>query len=279
MARVLQLLAFVVLLALMFGCGGVTSSTSEGTLAFVLADAPSADITEVNITVDRVEAHINGRWVTITAPQESYNLLDLTQQAAPLGSAGVPAGTYTLVRLFISDASVVDDEGTHDVLMPSVEETGIKLNVNYTVEPGKITTILLDFNVGRSLVKTAGAGGAGQAPYLLTPVIEAVVEVLSGTITGTAMIDEAVAPGVDVTAVYVHGGNYPIGTEVNTSVSDENGMFKIWALLPGSYTVTLSHTDETSLVESGATIEDVMVSADNDTILDAVSLTEATPDP
>ena len=279
MARVLQLLAFVVLLALMFGCGGVTSSTSEGTLAFVLADAPSADITEVNITVDRVEAHINGRWVTITAPQESYNLLDLTQQAAPLGPAGVPAGTYTQVRLFISNASVVDDEGTHDVLMPSVDETGIKLNVDYTVEPGKITTILLDFNVDRSLVSAGGAGGAGQAPYLLRPVIEAVVEVLSGTIEGTVTMGGEPVEGVEVTAVYTEGDNYPIGTEVNTAVSDENGMFKIWALMPGSFTITFSSSDETGVAEFAASVEGVVVTADRHTPMADVTLEVVVPDP
>ncbi|MCH7945180.1 MAG: DUF4382 domain-containing protein [Armatimonadetes bacterium] len=273
MLRALQTLAFVVLLCVLFGCGGITSSSSNGTLAFLLADAPTTGVTEVNITVDRVEAHIDGEWVTITAPQESYNLLELTQQAAPLGSASVPAGTYTQVRVFISDASVVDEDGTHDVMMPSVDQTGIKLNVDYTVEPGKITTILLDFNVDRSLVLR------GDGEYLLTPVIGAVVQVLSGTIAGTVMMDGDAVQGANVTAIYEAGDNYPVGTEVNTSVTDENGMFKIWALLPGTYTVSVAQTGDGDQVVSEATIEGVTVTADTDTVIDDVSLTAVDPAP
>ncbi len=272
MVRALQTLAFAVLLSVLFGCGGVTSA-SNGTLAFVLADAPTTDVTEVNISVDRVEAHIDGDWVTITAPQESYNLLDLTQQAAPLGSAGVPAGSYTQVRLFISDATVVDGDGTHDVMMPSVEETGIKLNVDYTVEPGKITTILLDFNVDKSLIQE------GRGTYLLQPVIAAVVEVLSGTIAGTVVMGDAVVEGAKVTAVYEEGGSYPVGTEVNTAVSDEDGEFKIWALLPGKYTVSVAQTNDGDQVVSEGTIEGVTVTADSDTVIDDVSLTAVGPAP
>ena len=272
MARALQSLAFVVLLFVLFGCGGATSA-SNGTLAFVLADAPTTGVTEVNITVDRVEAHIDGEWVTITAPQDSYNLLDLTQQAAPLGSASVPAGTYTQVRVFISGASVVDEQGTHDVTMPSVEETGIKLNVDYTVEPGKTTTILLDFNVARSLVQL------GDGQYLLTPVIAAIVEELSGTIDGTVTVDGEPVEGVEVTAVYVEGDNYPIGTEVNTAVSDENGVFKIWALMPGSFTITFSSSDEASVAEFAATVEGVVVTADRETPIAVVTMTVVVPDP
>lgn len=272
MARALQTLVFLVALFVLFGCGGATGA-SNGTLAFLLADAPAADVTEVNITVDRVEAHIDGEWVTITAPQDSYNLLDLTQQAAPLGSAAVPAGTYTQVRLFISEASVVDDEGTHDITMPSVEETGIKLNVNYTVEPGKITTILLDFNVDKSLVKL------GRAPYLLQPVIQAVVQVLSGTISGTVMMDGATVAGAKVAAIYEEGGNYPVGTEVNTSVSDDAGMFKIWALLPGTYTVRVEQISDADTIINEGSAEGVSVTADTDTMIDDVSLTAVDPDP
>ncbi|MCH8978992.1 MAG: DUF4382 domain-containing protein [Armatimonadetes bacterium] len=272
MARALQSLAFVVLLFVLFGCGGATSA-SNGTLAFVLADAPTTGVTEVNITVDRVEAHIDGEWVTITAPQDSYNLLDLTQQAAPLGSASVPAGTYTQVRVFISGASVVDEQGTHDVTMPSVDETGIKLNVDYTVEPGKITTILLDFNVAKSLVQR------GDGSYLITPVIAAVVEILSGTISGTVTSGGEAVEGAEVTAVYAEGDNYEIGTEVNTAVSDENGMFKIWALLPGKYTVSVAQTSDGDQAVAEMTVEDVVVTADTDIVLDDVSLTAVDPSP
>ena len=251
----------------LLGCGGDGSQLgTTGTLSFNLVDAPLPDVQELNITFDRVEAHLDGQWIEIAEPGIRLNLLDLTREAAPLGSAGVPLGTYTQVRLFVSDVQVVDDQGTHDVTVPSGLQTGIKVNIGATVTGGDITTILLDFNVEKSLRRQ------GNGQYLLQPVILAVLEVLSGTVTGAVELLDEPVHGALITATYTEGDNYELGTEVNTSTTDAQGDFKVWALLEGTYQITVSYTDPDTSVEYSAVVDDVVVVRQTDVSLGVIVL-------
>lgn len=252
------------------GCGGSGGSGSgTGTLSVELADAPDPSITAINVTIDRVEAHVNNQWIEVSNTPVSVNLLNLTDTSLNLGSATLPAGDYTQIRLFTSSATVTDADGEHDVEIPSALNTGIKLNINYTISPDTVTTILLDFNVGKSFNKT----GSGQ--YKLQPVIPAVVKVLSGTITGTTKDENGLLSDVQVKAIYTAGSSYALGTEVNTSASMDDGGFKVWALLPGTYTLEFSWTDPDTLAEKTATVTDVVVNANEETAVGEVTLTAA----
>lgn len=242
------------------GCGGGSSSggNGTGTLRVALVDAPDPTITSLDVTINRVEAHVvnpndlndnePGHWQTISTNPQSFDLLDLINNEAILGSATLPAGRYSQVRLFVSDATVTDATGTHPVTIPSAGNTGIKLNVDYTISPNTITTILLDFNVNKSLIKT------GNGQYRLQPVIPVVVKVLSGTVTGTVTRNGAALPDADVKAVYVSGGKYAAGTEVNSTFTQDNGAFKIWALLPGTYNLVVTAPDGTTTTKNGVVV-------------------------
>lgn len=259
------------LAALVAGCGGGSgsgsgTSTNSGTgqVSVSLVDAPAPDISALNITIDRVEAHVvnpsdlndddNSHWKTITSVPKSFDLLDLRFNEAVLGSTTLPKGTYTQVRLFPSNATVTDSSGTHPVTIPSASNTGIKINVNYNISADQITTILLDFNVSKSLIKT------GNGQYRLKPVIPAVVKVLSGTISGTVADANGPINGAEIKAVYVAGSKYAVGTEVNNSISAADGSFKVWALLPGTYDLTVTAPTGGVLSKTG-----VIVSANSDT--------------
>ena len=251
------LAALVGLLLIVVGCGG-SSQPSSG-LVVKLSDAPAAGVTAVDIVIDRVDAHLDGKWQTISDTQQSYNLLDLKFDAATIAAASLPPGNYNQVRLMVSSATVTDDTGTHPVEIPSNLQTGIKVNINAPVNEGEVTVILLDFNVEKSLVEK------GDGSYLLQPVIPAVLEVLSGTVTGNVTKEGVVHEGATVTAVYVEGDNYPIGTEVNTGVSDADGNFKIWALLEGKYDVIATWTDEGTTTTYSGSVLGAVVTAGNDT--------------
>jgi len=256
------LAALPVLLA---GCGGGGSGGgSTGTLRVAMVDAPDPTITALNVTIDRIEAHVvnpddpndnePSHWRAITAAPQTLDLLDLVDNAVTLGTAPVPAGHYTQVRLFISSATVTDATGTHNVTVPSAGNTGIKVNVDHTIAPNQLVALLLDFNVSKSLIKT----GAGA--YKLQPVIPAVVQILSGTISGTVTHGGAPLDSGDVKAVYTAGDKYPIGTVVNNTFSQDDGSFKIWALLPGTYDVVVTAPDTHTATKSG-----VVVVADQNT--------------
>lgn len=243
------------------GCGGGgtgPSTPGSGTLSVSLVDAPDPSISSLNVTIDRVEAHIvnpsdpndndPGHWRAITSTPRTFDLLDLQRNEAILGSATLPVGSYSQIRLFPSSATLTDSTGTHNVSIPSASQTGIKLNVNYTISANEVTAILLDFNVSKSLIKT------GNGQYRLQPVIPVVVKALSGTITGTVSDGSGAVNGADIKAVYTAGDKYALGTEVNTSVSAADGSFKIWALLPGTYDLTVTTLSGSTVTRSGVTV-------------------------
>jgi hypothetical protein len=273
----LATLASTVLALLIVGCGGsgggenTGASAGNGTLAVRLADAPDPSITALNITIDRVQANVNGGWQDVSTTPRTLNLLDLTRNDTELGSTTLPAGRYNQVRLFTSSATVTDATGTHDVTIPGGAQTGIKVNVNYDIGPDTVTTLLLDFNVDKSLIKT------GNGRYRLQPVIPAVVKVLSGTITGSVNGPDGTLANAQVSAVYTAGDKYPLGTEVNTSSTATDGTFKIWALLPGTYTLNYSYTDPQTNQVLAATQPGVVVTANQNTTAPTVTVSAPPP--
>ena len=234
------------------GCGGVTSGGGGGWLSLFMADAPPLNVTALHITIDRIEAHLDGQWIDIETDPQTIDLLTLTQNETMIGSAGVPSGTYTQIRLFISEATVTDETGTHDVQIPSGAQTGLKLNVNATVGGGAVE-ILLDFNVQKSLTRT------GNGQYKLKPVIPIMLRELAGSISGFAVHNGRPLYGVHVTATYTSGPSYDIGTEVNTSASMADGSFKVWALKEGVYRLDFILYSPGSQIIFVATVEDVVV--------------------
>ena len=269
-ARLSAVIAAVALLtpaAILSGCGSSSSGSSgQGTLRVAMVDAPDPSVSSVVVTIDRVEAHVDNDWVTITSGPQTLDLIDLVENEVILGSATLPAGHYTQIRLFPSSATVTDDDGTHPVTIPSGVQTGIKVNVNHDIEPGGITVVLLDFNVHKSFHKL------GNGQYHLQPVIPGVVKVISGTITGNVTRSGAPVHGAVVTATYTAGSNYPVGTEVNSTMTLEDGDFKVWALLPGTYTVSASFTDPVTNVTSTASMTGVVVTANQNTAVGNLAL-------
>jgi hypothetical protein len=250
------------------GCGGSSNDGgttggggTSGRLEVYMADAPGdPDVTAVEMTITRVEANLNGGWQTISTTPVDVNLLDLAKQEVLVGANTIPAGRYNQVRFFVEDATVTDETGTHELEIPSAERTGIKVNVNYDVEPNAVTGLLLDFNVYKSIVRT------GNGRYKLQPVIPAVVRTASGTITGV-VVDGVGTPlaGAVVRAIYEQGPAYPVGTEVNVGTSLSDGSFKIWALLPGVYRLDAIYTDPPTGIDRVAIKSGVGVSAPNNT--------------
>ncbi|NIT55034.1 MAG: DUF4382 domain-containing protein, partial [Aliifodinibius sp.] len=94
----------------------VGESSSTGMLTIYLTDAPTiATFDSVNITFSQVSAHLDSEWVTVQGDTLTANLLDLYNgNTIVFGSAEVPAGKYTQVRIKIDDAYVVMNGQRHD---------------------------------------------------------------------------------------------------------------------------------------------------------------------
>lgn len=111
------------------------------------AEISLSSVSSVEITLDRVEAlpagqpDSEGAWVSLGVDGEvTVDLMDLAAHGPiTLADGTVPAGLYTNVRLFFSEASITTSEeitlegggtvppGTYDLFIPSGMETGVKI--------------------------------------------------------------------------------------------------------------------------------------------------------
>ncbi len=179
------------------GCGGGGGGgASSGTLDMLLTDSPACGYDHVYITVDHVEISSDGNtWTTLAVNSTlgRIDLLNLTNGTLlSLGQAPLAAGTYQQVRLVLkangssapwNNALVLTGSASETPLKtPSGQQSGYKIIGPFTVQGGTLADLVLDFNACKSIVV---AGASGQ--YLLKPVVTAIAQVVSGSISGTTL--------------------------------------------------------------------------------------------
>lgn len=220
-------IALVLMLVGMFSC-----SENEGNakLEIRLTDAPG-DYQQVNIDIQEVQIHVSEGeqsegWHSLEINKGVYNLLELTNGLDTLlGSIEIPPGKVSQVRLILGDNNSIKMHDIEtDLIVPSGQQSGLKLNVHATLTEGITYSILLDFDVARSIVKR------GNSTYSLKPVIRAITEATSGAIAGTVSIAEATP------AVYAIHESDTIGT----SFANEQGYFLIKGVPAGTYTLSFA---------------------------------------
>lgn len=244
-------------LALIAGCSDSSTSPDTGRLRLHLVDLP-AQYDQVNIVVTEVEVHVadadsGSGWETIRDDTATYDLLVLRNGAdAILGDRTLPVGRYTQIRLHIGSGSNVVVDGVRFDLDISANNT-IKLNHTFTIEPGQLYELTLDFDADRSIVLT------GNGQYKLMPVIRVMANVVSGTISGTVHPVEARAVVTTFT-----------GMDTLSAFCDTiNGYFKLMMLPEGTYNLMISPAD-TSYADT--TISGIPVTAQQDTNIGTVTL-------
>ncbi|MEX0928106.1 MAG: DUF4382 domain-containing protein [Balneolales bacterium] len=218
------------------GCDtdAINADAGMGTMEVRLHDAPG-DYDEVNVFVESVQVNrteSDGGWQTINEPNQSFDLLKLTNGAYEvIGDAELETGTYPQIRLILSreNNTIVKDGIEHDLFIPSGAETGIKLQINAEIQDDITYVLLLDFDAGRSVVK------AGEAPinYLLQPVIRATNEAITGNIDGS------VSSAVHASVYAMQGSE-----EKSTTVTGPDGEFRLVGLEAGTYTVSIEASED-----------------------------------
>lgn len=246
----LPILLIAGMLLFITGCG-TNSDTNMGSMEVRLHDAPIDSADAVNVNIERVEINREGSeegWTTISEPQQTYNLLDLTNGAyAVLGDTTLEAGTYQQIRLILSDTghNIVIDGKTYDMKVPSGPQTGVKLNVNAEIQEDITYTLLLDFDAGRSVVE-AGQNNPAVS-YLLKPVIRATNQAETGNISGT------VSPADAEPEVFAIAN----GDTLSATIADTaSGEFKLIGLEGGSYDVSIDPRNDAyqSAEQTGVTV-------------------------
>ncbi len=153
-----------------------TLVTGVGTIQIFVTDPPAPNVANVWVEVSKIEVHRaagpDSKWITIVDQPVTFDLLKITEVQKFLGSQKVDAGTYTQLRMYITEAWIIDLDGEeHDAFVPSER---LKFVRPFTIEDSEIKRLVLDFDGDRSLNVT----GAGQ--YMLKPVVTLLVPETEG---------------------------------------------------------------------------------------------------
>lgn len=196
-------------LALLPSCGG---SGGTGTINVKLVDGPITGYTEVNVNIQKVEIGGDGGWTTLGEPNQTYDLLSLTNGvvATLVDSKGIQAGHYEQLRLVLGDGNTIKlaDGSVAELIVPSGLRSGIKLLLDLDVAAGTTRDVVVDFEADHS-VQVVQTGSSTK--YILRPTIHVVIDFLkTGSISGK-LTDGAGAPlaGADVTAQALSDSGLP----------------------------------------------------------------------
>ena len=176
---------FIGLAMILSGCDKLTGLSEEdpagqtGKMQVLLTDAPFPYdlVSEANVTITMVEAvSQDEERFALSDDTTTFNLLELQDGVTALLAEedDLPAGSYSQMRLTVSDASVVLNNGdTFDLKVPSNQ---IKVNLSgFEVEPDESVALTLDFDAGKSFVVQGNVDTpAGIKGFLLKPVVNPV---------------------------------------------------------------------------------------------------------
>lgn len=284
MSRVFVVSALASALVACGGSGGSSSSGETGSVSVGLTDAPTMELSSVNIAFNAIRLKpADGDWLEFNLDETGVvDLLTLQGGVTEplITNEEVPAGVYNEIRLIIdTDNSYVTKESDGDsqftLAVPSGEQSGLKLKGDFVVAADSSNNFTIDFDVRKSIVDPQGQA---LADYMLKPVLRLVdnleVGAIEGTVDyatiaqtrGTDDVEDTLADCEYDGAVYVYEGTdvEPIDLNVTRDgtnplmvvpvTAQESGSLYEWTaafLTEGQYTIAYScqldnnETDET----------------------------------
>ena len=232
-------------------CANDSNDTIEKTarVQLKLVDAPG-DYLAVNVEIIDIQYNSSedgGGWKSFGTEADYPINVDLTELTAGnsliLADTIIASGMLQQIRLVLSDNNtlVIENEAGEaeepvHLDTPSAQQSGLKLKLNETLEPGYSYTFILDWDVQKSIVK---AGNSGK--YNLKPVIRVNTEVNSGSVMGKVegdLTDDEIENPLAIEGATVEIYNDPIleGDEsIASTYTNANGEFKFEGLAAGNY--------------------------------------------
>lgn len=181
-------------LVLFYGCDRIESG--NGRASFYLTDGPleAENVSEVVISISKVEVFGPEGWTTVKEFEspEAINLLELQGgETFFLDERELVSGLYDQIRLGLTSSVNVNgdnpphyikfnDETIEEITIPSGAQTGYKVVGDFTIPDGGVTSIIIDFDVRKSVVK---AGNSGK--FILKPTLRLIEDANVGSIEGT----------------------------------------------------------------------------------------------
>lgn len=220
----LLIVAFLGLSIGLSACNKNESGSDMTKVSVKLTDGPGAydavflSIKEVRILSSEGES-------TLPVDTKPFNILRFRMGKDTLiASRDIPSGRLQEVRLVLNDTgnSVVINGMSYPLTTPSGQTSGVKIKVNENLESGVAYTMLLDFDAAKSIVQT------GNGKYILKPVIRAIPNAVSGSISGI------ISPAASSPKIYAITGTDTLGT-----ISDATGKFYFPGVAAGTYKVEI----------------------------------------
>ena len=244
----MRTMLYLVAIAIVFNssCNNDTATNPGepgGRLNIYLTDAAAA-YDSVVIHFTHISAHIDSDWVTIQGEPQSVDLLEWSNgRTLLLGSADVPAGKYTQIRVMIDSAKIGVDGEVHPLEVPSGAQTGLKFGPQFTIEDGSTYELVMDFDAYRSVVVL----GSKKNPkgYKLKPRIRLISKAVSGCISGV------VTNPKDAPEAYAIQGD---DTVTSSIVDTLNGKFVLGFLSEGLYKVFVQDTLGLKFSQDGVSV-------------------------
>ena len=243
------------------------SGGSSGTLRVLLTDSPVDDADSVFVTIDRVQVVriVDGEDVidTIIDQPQEFDLLTLQNDVtAVLAETELEPGDYAGLRLIVADTAnrIIIGPDSFPLRVPSGPQTGIKLNLDFTIAIDVVSELTIDFNVRKSVVKRGR-----NDDYLLTPSLTLVETITSGAIAGSVASSDADNPLQDAVVSVQQDGE-----ELLSVLLTAGGAFRLAPLLEGDYDIVISATGCAPQAVTG-----VEVTAAQETGVGAVALDPA----
>ena len=158
-------------------------SLSGGNFNLRMRDSPFTDAKAVLVTFSSVRAHrSDSDWTVVpfinAATTRTCDLKKLETSEDVLGTAALPAGHYTQVRLVVQSATLFFDNASTGAACASsiappagasatldIPSGEVKLNREFDVSASSTTTMLIDFDGNGSIHLT------GNGRYMMSPVL------------------------------------------------------------------------------------------------------------
>lgn len=241
----------------LISCDSNDEAAGTSGISVRLVDAPG-DYDKVFIDVVGVEAIVDGEPIVLDTNAGVYDLLTLTGgEFVNLVNEEIPSGELSQMRLILGAENTLVLNGGQEVDLqtPSAQQTGLKLNVNYDLQPGVTYEFIMDFNVDKSIVELGNSG------HILKPVIQITTSAESGAISGL------VSPsGIDALVTATNTTDNTI--EVSAHTDNVSGAFLLYGVPEGTYTVVVEPEAESGF--TAVTVENVVVETGSTTAIETV---------
>lgn len=207
-----------------------TIPDGHGRIRVVAFDAPAEDLEHVYLHVVEVNLKTTEEqpWMTLARPDTVIDFLDLVNGInVVVADTIIPTGTYTQLRLVLGEGnSVVTGGETFPLKVPGGQQSGVKINLNFSLANREVAELYVDFDASKSV-----QWNPGQKLYMMHPTFKAYKRTTSGAIAGTVRTTSGTAiAGARVEAVSA-------ASDTVATLTSINGAYLLF-VPAGTYTVT-----------------------------------------